>query len=56
MRDTQREEETQVEGKAGEPAVGLDPKTLGSQPEPKADAQPLSYLGAPLPTYSVQLS
>ena len=45
MRDTQREAETQVEGEAapcGEPDVGLDPRTLGLYPEPKADAQPLS--------------
>ena len=27
--------------------AGLDPRTLGSQPEPKADAQPLSHPGAP---------
>ena len=26
--------------------VGLDPRTPGSQPEPKADAQPLSHPGA----------
>ena len=32
----------------GEPDVGLDPRTLGSQPEQKADAQPLSHIGAPL--------
>ena len=30
-----------------EPNVGLDPWTLGSCPEPKADAQPLSHPGAP---------
>ena len=40
------------EGEAGsllsrEPHVGLDSRTLGSRPEPKADAQPLSHLGAP---------
>ena len=29
----------------GEADVGLDPRTLGSQPEPKADAQPLSHPG-----------
>ena len=31
-----------------EPDVGLDPRTLGSRPEPKADAQLLSYPGDPL--------
>ena len=30
-----------------EPDVGLDPGTLGSCPEPKADAQLLSHLGVP---------
>ena len=28
--------------------MGLDPRTPGSQPEPKADAQPLSHPGVPL--------
>ena len=27
--------------------MGLDPRTLRSRPEPKADAQPLSHPGAP---------
>ena len=50
MRGTEREAETQAEGEAGpcgEPDVGLDPRTAGSRPEPKADAQPLSHPGAP---------
>ena len=41
MRDTQREAETQAEGEAGshrEPYEGLSLRTLGSGPEPKADA------------------
>ena len=29
------------------PDVGLDPRTMGSRPEPKADAQPLSHPGVP---------
>ena len=29
------------------PDVGLDPVTLGSRPEPTADAQPLCHPGAP---------
>ena len=32
----------------GEPDSGLDPGTLGSGPEPKADAQPLSPPGVPI--------
>ena len=31
----------------GEPDAGLDLRTPGSHPEPKADAQPLSYPGVP---------
>ena len=42
MKDTEREAETQAEGEAGS-LQGLDPRTLGSHPEPKADAQPLSH-------------
>ena len=47
MRDTQREADTQAEGEAGSrqgPDMGLDPRTPGSQPEPKAQ---LSHPGAP---------
>ena len=32
-----------------EPNVGLDPRTPGSRPEPKADAQPLSHPGVLIP-------
>ena len=45
-----REAETQAEEEAGslkEPGVGLDPRTPGSRPEPKADAQLLSHPGIP---------
>ena len=51
MKDTQRERqrcrqrEKQAPGR--EPNVGLDPRTPGSQPEPKADVQPLSHPGDP---------
>ena len=42
MRDTERQRHRQ--GEKQDPFrvadVGLDPRTLGSQPEPKADAQP----------------
>ena len=50
MRDKQRERERhrqrEKQTPSREPDAGLDPRTPGSQPEPKADAQPLSYLGA----------
>ena len=45
MRDTEREAETQAEGEAGfcgEPNVRLDPRTQGSRPKLKADAEPLA--------------
>ena len=51
MRDTEREAETQAEEKQAscrEPDVGLDTGALGSCPEPKADAQPLSHPGIPI--------
>ena len=52
MIDTEREREaeTQAEGEAGssrEPDVGLDPRTPGSGPGPKAGAKPLSHPGIP---------
>ena len=31
-----------------DPDVGLDPRTPGSRPEPKADAQPLSHPHDPI--------
>ena len=45
MKDTQRKAEIQAKEKQApcrEPNAGLDPRTLRSQPEPKADVQPLS--------------
>ena len=51
MSDRKREAETKAEGEAGsygEPDAGLDPRTLGSWPKPKADAQPLSHPGVPV--------
>ena len=44
MRDTERGRNRLPKG---EPDVGLDPRTLGSRPEPKADAQALSHPGIP---------
>ena len=50
MRHTHTEAKTQAEGEAGSmqgPDVGLDPGTLGSHLELKADTQPLSHPGIP---------
>ena len=51
MRDTERGRGRDIgRGRsrfpAGEPDVGLDPRTPGSRPEPKADAQSLGHPGA----------
>ena len=48
MRDIERQRHRQrgKQAPCGEPDVGLDPWTLGSRPEQKADVQPLSYPGA----------
>ena len=47
MRDTERGRDIErEEAPCKEPEVGLDPGTPGSQPEPKADTQPLSHPGA----------
>ena len=51
MRDTERKAETQAEGEGGSlqgANVGLNPGTLGSHSELKADAQPLSHSGIPV--------
>ena len=46
IHERQREAETEALGEAApcrEPDVGLNPRTLGSCPEPKADTKPLSH-------------
>ena len=52
MRDTERERQRhrqrEKQAPCREPDAGLHPGTLGSQPEPKADVQPLSHPGAPI--------
>ena len=50
MRYTERQRYRQREKQAPcrKPDVRLDPGTLGSRPEPKADAQPLSHPGVPV--------
>ena len=46
-RERQRHRQREKQGPHGECDVGLDPKTTGPWPEPKADAQPLSHPGIP---------
>ena len=42
-RDIGREKERKKQVPCWEPDAALDPRTPGSQSEPKADAQPLSH-------------
>ena len=42
-RERQRHRQREKQVPCREPDVGLDPGTVGSRPEPKADAQPLSH-------------
>ena len=46
MRDTETQAEGET-GSCGKPDAGLDPRTPGSRPAPKADTQPLSHPAAP---------
>ena len=55
MRDTERkrgrDRQREKQAPCREPDVGLDPRTPGSRPELKADAQPLSHPGLPQITF-----
>ena len=55
MRDRERQRQRQREKQAlcGKPDAVLDPGTLGSCPEPKAHAQPLSHSGALIKTLKI---
>ena len=48
-RERERERDRQREKQAlcRKPDVGVDPRTPGSRPEPKANAQPVSHPGVP---------
>ena len=46
-RKRQRHKQKEKQAPWGEPDVGLDPRTLGSQPELKADTQSLSHPSIP---------
>ena len=47
-RERERHRQREKQALHGEPDVGLDPRTPGPQPEPKAGAKPPSYPGVPL--------
>ena len=46
-RERQRHRQKDMQAPFSKPDVGLDPRTLGPRPEPKADVQPLSHPGVP---------
>ena len=46
-REKQRHRQREKQAPCKEPDVGLNPRTLGTHPEPKAEAQPLSHPNAP---------
>ena len=47
VRERQRHRQREKQAPRRKPDVGLDPNTLGSCPELKADTQPLSHPGIP---------
>ena len=55
MRETHRERERdrqrEKQAPCKEPYVGLDPRTPGSHPGPKAGTKPLSHPGCPMPYF-----
>ena len=48
MRDTERGRDRRSRLHAGKPDMGLDPGTLGSLPEVKAEAPLLNHPGVPI--------
>ena len=46
-RERQRQRKREKQAPWREPNVGLHPRTPGSHPEPKVEAQPLSHPGVP---------
>ena len=47
QRDRQRHRQREKQAPRRDPDVGLDPRTPGSHPGPKASAKPLSHPGVP---------
>ena len=54
-RERQRHRQREKQAPCREPDAGLDPRTPGSCPEPKADAQPLSHPDAPINHFPTSL-
>ena len=55
MRERQRHRQREKQALCRMPDVGLDARNLGSQPESKAGAQPLSHSGVPTQTSFKQM-
>ena len=55
-RERQRHRQREKQAPHRKPDVGLDPWTLGSLPEPKEDAQPLSHPDIPSGPISKNIS
>ncbi|XP_048950784.1 disintegrin and metalloproteinase domain-containing protein 18 isoform X8 [Canis lupus dingo] len=51
MTERQRHRQRKKQSPCREPDVGLNPRTQGSCPEPKAEAQPLSHPGIPIHSF-----
>ena len=47
-RERERYRQREKQALCGDPNMGLDPRTPGTRPEPKADTQPLSHPGIPI--------
>ena len=54
MRERERHRQREKQALCREPDAGLNPRTLGSLPEPKADAQLLSHPGVPEPQFCLR--
>ena len=51
MRDRERQRQWEKQAPCREPDVGLDPRTPGSRPGTKGEAQLMSHLGVPRDGY-----
>ena len=56
MREKQRHRQRENQAPCTEPDVGLNPRTPESEPEPKADAQPLEPPRHPIFNFRIKLS
>ena len=55
MRERQRHRQREKQAPCREPDAGLDPRTPGSRPGPKAGAQPLGHPDVPEKMFSMHV-